>query len=152
MMKKYIANIIIILSGIVFITGCSTTKRLGEDEVLYTGVKKMKIEPIEGVKVDGDVISAVKDPLSVPPNNPLYSPYYRTPFPFGLWVYNNFVPKKNKGFKHWFYNKFAKEPVLISGVQPELRIKVVEDILANYGYFGAEASYSLLYNKKNKKY
>ena len=49
MMKKYIANIIIILSGIVFITGCSTTKRLGEDEVLYTGVKKMKIEPIEGV-------------------------------------------------------------------------------------------------------
>lgn len=94
MMKKYIANIIIILSGIVFITGCSTTKRLGEDEVLYTGVKKMKIEPIEGVKVDGDVISAVKDPLSVPPNNPLYSPYYRTPFPFGLWVYNNFVPKK----------------------------------------------------------
>ena len=62
-MKKYIANIIIILSGIVFITGCSTTKRLGEDEVLYTGVKKMKIEPIEGVKVDGDVISAVKDPL-----------------------------------------------------------------------------------------
>ena len=40
MMKKYIANIIIILSGIVFITGCSTTKRLGEDEVLYTGVKK----------------------------------------------------------------------------------------------------------------
>lgn len=151
MMKKYIANIIIILSGIVFITSCSTTKRLGEDEVLYTGVKKMKIEPIEGVKVDGDVISAVKDPLSVPPNNPLYSPYYRTPFPFGLWVYNNFVPKKNKGFKHWFYNKFAKEPVLISGVQPELRIKVVEDILANYGYFGAEASYSLLYNKKNKK-
>ena len=151
MMKKYIANIIIILSGIVFITSCSTTKRLGEDEVLYTGVKKMKREPIEGVKVDGDVISAVKDPLSVPPNNPLYSPYYRTPFPFGLWVYNNFVPKKNKGFKHWFYNKFAKEPVLISGVQPELRIKVVEDILANYGYFGAEASYSLLYNKKNKK-
>ena len=150
-MRKYIADIIIILSGLFFITGCSTTKRLGEDEVLYTGVKKMEIKPEAGVKVDGDVISAVKSPLSVPPNNPLYSPYYRTPFPFGLWVYNNFVPKKNKGFKHWFYNKFAKDPVLISGVQPELRVKVVEDILENYGYFGAKASYSLLYNKRNKK-
>ncbi|MEI3342422.1 MAG: hypothetical protein V8R52_10095 [Coprobacter fastidiosus] len=41
--------------------------------------------------------------------------------------------------------------MLISGVQPELRIKVVEDILANSKEFGAEASYSLLYNKKNKK-
>lgn len=77
MMKKYIANIIIILSGIVFITGCSTTKRLGEDEVLYTGVKKMKIEPIEGVKVDGDVISAP----AFSPNHPASSIIFAIKYP-----------------------------------------------------------------------
>lgn len=147
-MKRYL----IILLFPLLLIGCDTTSRLGEGEVLYTGVKKMRIEPQEkGVKLDGDVESAVKEALTVKPNNALYSPYVRWPFPFGLWVYTHVTPKKEKGFKHWFYEKFAKKPVLISTVQPDLRTAVVPDILANYGYFGSTASYKLLYNKKNPK-
>ena len=65
--------------------GCDTTSKLGAGEVLYTGVKKMHIDPEEkGVKLSSDAESAVRDALSVKPNNALYSPYVRWPFPFGL--------------------------------------------------------------------
>lgn len=69
------------------------------------------------------VESAVKNPLSVKPNNPLYSPYIRTPLPVGLWAYNYLYTEKTKGFKHWLYERLAKDPVLVSSVQPELRVQ-----------------------------
>ena len=93
--------------------------------------------------------SDVRSTLSVAPNNPLFSPYIRTPFPIGLWVWNYMEPKREKGVKHWIYEKLAKEPVLVSTVQPELRMRVVKDILGNNGYFGAKADYELIYNKRN---
>lgn len=132
-------------------TACSTTSRLTEDEVLYTGVKKISIESTTGEKIPGNVQDDVKEPLSVAPNNPLYSPYIRTPFPVGLWVYNHFYTEKEKGLRHWIFRKLAKTPVLVSAVQPELRTKMVNDILANHGYFGAASEYELLYRKNNKK-
>ena len=79
--------------------GCSTTSRLGQDEVLYTGVKKIAIRPDSGVELSSTVESAIKAPLSVKPNNPLYSPYIRTPPPVGLWAYNHLYTPKSKGFK-----------------------------------------------------
>ncbi|MCD8287422.1 MAG: hypothetical protein LUC18_01065, partial [Porphyromonadaceae bacterium] len=133
-----------------FWTGCDTTSKLGADEVLYTGVKKMHIRPEEeGAKITSNAESAVRSALSVKPNNALYSPYVRWPFPFGLWVYNHVEPQKDKGFKHWFYDRFSKKPVLLSTVQPDLRVAVIPDILANYGYFLSSADYSLIYNRKN---
>ncbi len=39
----------------------------------------------------------MKEPLSVAPNNPLYSPYLRTPLPIGLWAYNYlYTPKAER--------------------------------------------------------
>lgn len=151
MNNRYIHTICCLGLVVLFFTGCSTTRLIPDDEVLYTGVKKMKFTSADSLKIPGYVISAAKEPLSVAPNNPLYSPYIRTPFPIGLWVYNNFKPKKNKGFKHWLYEKLAKDPILISDVQPDVRLNVVDDILGNYGYFGAKSHYELLYSKRNKK-
>ncbi|MBE5032442.1 translocation and assembly module lipoprotein TamL [Gallalistipes aquisgranensis] len=138
------------------LAACSTTRRLGEGEVLYTGVKKMKItEAVDSTgrdgAVPGDVVSAVKEPLSVAPNNTLYTPWLRTPFPLGLWAYNHLYTPKEKGFKYWLYGKLSKEPVLISRVQPELRLKVVEELLGNHGYFGAETRYEFYPRKRNPK-
>ena len=138
------------------LAACSTTRRLGEGEVLYTGVKKMKItEAVDSTGRDGvvpgDVVSAVKEPLSVAPNNTLYTPWLRTPFPMGLWAYNHLYTPKEKGFKYWLYGKLSKEPVLISRVQPELRLKVVEELLGNHGYFGAETRYEFYPRKRNPK-
>ena len=150
-MKKAIGITCIAILSLLMLIGCSTTKRIPDDETLYTGVKKMKIIPDSGVTITDAAEADVRSTLSVAPNNPLFSPYIRTPFPIGLWVWNYMEPKNNKGLKHWIYEKLAKEPVLISSVQPELRMRVVKDILANNGYFGAKADYELIYNKRNPR-
>ena len=56
-----------------------------------------------------------------------------------------------KGLKGWIYRKFSEQPVLVSDVRPDLRMKMVEEMLSRNGYFGSSASYELLYNKKNHK-
>lgn len=137
--------------GALLLAGCSTTKHLPEGEVLYTGVKKMTIVGDSGVKIAPEVKSEITSLLSVAPNNSLISPYVRYPFPLGLWVWNYMQPKKEKGFKRWLYNRLVSEPVLISGVQPDLRTKVAGDILANNGYFHSTADYELIYSKRNPR-
>ncbi len=136
----------------VAVTACSTTKKLSENETLYTGVKSLTITPTNKEKLPDALLSNVKEAINVAPNNPMpfLSPYYRTPFPIGLWVYNN-ISDSAKGFKGWIYRKFAKEPVLISDVRPEQRVRMIETLLDNSGHFGSTAKYSLLYNKKNPK-
>lgn len=133
------------------LAACSTTKRLGDNEILYTGVKKMTIESVTDEKIPGSVESAVKEPLSIKPNNPLFSPYVRTPLPTGLWAWNAFYTEKDKGFRAWLFRLMAKKPVLISDVNPELRMHLVEDILDNHGYFGSSANYEILQKRNPKK-
>lgn len=129
---------------------CSTTSRLGEGEVLYTGVKKLRINAPDTVDVPDAVSDNIKSTINVKPNNSLYSPYVRYPFPLGLWLYNHWS-EDSKGLKGWIYRKFVEQPVLISDVRPDLRMKMVEDMLAKNGFFGATTSYELLYDKRNPK-
>lgn len=134
--------------------GCSTTKRLADGEVLYTGVKKMKFESADdSLKVIKSAVSAAKKPLSVKPNNPLISPYVRTPLPIGLWAWNYLYTPEKKGLKAWLYRRFAKEPVLMSDVKPDVRVQVADQILENYGYFGVRTDYEIIpsKNKPEKK-
>ena len=126
---------------------CSTVRKLGEGEVLYTGVKKINIV-VDDEKNAPAPPSAITSALSYPPNNPLYTPYVRTPLPTGLWVYNWNI-KKQRGVKYWLYKKLSKRPVLVSDVQPDLRLKVVENTAKEYGYFGVRSDYELVYNKRN---
>lgn len=131
---------------------CSTTKRLEEDEVLYTGVKKISITAPDSVKLPDGVTDQIKSVLDVAPNNPLYSPYVRTPFPVGLWVYNNWTitPKTGK-VKKWLYNLLVSDPVLVSTVRPEMRMKMLQDLMDNNGYFGSSTTYEIIPDKKNPK-
>lgn len=132
------------------LASCSTTKKLTGDEVLYVGVKKMKIETPAKVKLNGTQKSAASGPLSVKPNNPLYSPYVRSPFPIGLWVYNWNI-KKEKGLKWWLYRKLAKKPVLISDVQPALRLKMVDNAMKDFGFYGTRSRYEVIPKKHNPR-
>ena len=128
---------------------CSTTSRLEAGDVLYTGVKKVDYRQADSVKIDADVQDQIFEAINVKPNNPLYSPYYRTPLPIGLWVYNHWNPK-SKGLKGWLYRKLAAQPVLISRVRPEARVKMINTLLSNNGYFSSSAAYTLNYSSKNK--
>ena len=128
---------------------CSTTKKLGENDVLYTGVKHLKYHE-DSVKVDEGVKTDIFTAINVKPNNPLYSPYYRSPFPIGLLLYN-YIDEDATGFKGWLYKHFAAKPVLIKRVNPQARVDMINTILRNNGYFTSSASYQLNPSKDPKK-
>lgn len=141
---------VFLIVAIATLVSCSTTKRLGADDTLYTGVKKIDIVSYEKDKIPAELETRLKESVNVAPNNPLFSPYVRHPFPVGLWVYNNWSNPPS-GFKHWLYEKLVDEPVLISDVRPEVRTKMIDQILDNNGYFRGHASFELLPERNKKK-
>lgn len=132
------------------LAACSTTSRLPEGEILYTGVKKTVITPPEGEKVASGVASQIKGAVNVKPNNCLISPSLRYPFPIGLWVWNHWNEPK-KGIGKWIYSKLVEQPVLISDVRPDVRVAMIDRMLDNNGYFQGHASYSLVQGKNPRK-
>lgn len=129
---------------------CSTTRRLPEGEILYTGVKNVDIQADSASGVPSAMASAIRTSVDVAPNNYFKLLKWRYPFPLGLWVYNNW-PNPEKGFKHWIYEKLVEEPVLVSDVRPEVRTHMIEEILDNNGYFRGTATYSLVQGKNKRK-
>lgn len=149
---NYIVILVLIVVVMTMFTSCSTTRRLGEDEQLYIGVKKYNVEKAEGVQIPEGLDAQMKDIINVPPNASLISPYVRHPFPIGLWIYNNWnVNDSSSRAKKWFYNRLVSKPVLISTVNPEMRVKALNTVLENNGYFGSEANFELLPDKKDPK-
>lgn len=147
-------HILPLLAGLIAIVlaACSTTKRLESGEVLYTGIKQTKIESTVKEKLPDEMVSNIKAAVNVKPNMPVpfLSPYVKNPFQLSLWAWNS-MTDSTKGFKKWFLNIFAREPVLISDVRPEVRSAMIKEILDNNGYFDASSSYTINYDKKNKK-
>ena len=143
--KNIILSLVVAVVAIA-VSSCSTTKRLAPDELLYNGVKNFKVTPEKGEEVPSEVDEYLFDAINVKPNNSLYSPYFRTPFPVGLWVYNHWN-ENSKGIKGWIYDKLVEQPVVIDDVNPALRVEMIKSILDNHGYFSGSARYELI--KKN---
>ena len=151
--KKYLGRIPAALALAVAMlwlaASCSTTKKLGEGEMLYNGMS-IKIEGPEGEKLPPEMKSDLTKAVNVKPNNPwpFISPYKRSPLPIGLWVYNN-MSDSAKGLKKWIYNKLVAQPVLLSDIHPEQRINMLDQVLDNNGYFRGRATYEVK-EQKNK--
>lgn len=151
--ERYIYHIgCLVLSFLLaFLMSCSTTKNLPENEVLYTGIKKIEVENQDITPEGEEALSEIEAALSFPPNNALLgSSSIRIPFPFGLWVYNAFVNKKGK-IGQWIFKKLASKPIYINTVNPEVRTKVAYNLLREYGYFNGATSYQIDPDPKNPK-
>ncbi len=136
--------------SLLFLAACSTTRNLPEDETLYTGMKKTVVENRDASKAGDEALEEVYAALAVPPNNALFgSSSVRVPFPFGLWMYNAFK-KSEKGLGRWMFNRFSSEPVLISTVNPDVRVKVARNLLRDYGYFNGQVAYEVIPTKKRQ--
>ncbi|MBP2691858.1 MAG: BamA/TamA family outer membrane protein [Muribaculaceae bacterium] len=130
-------------------SGCSTTRRIPEGEILYNGLKKVEFAD-DSVRLPSELASSIKDAVNVPPNNYWKLLGWHYPFPLGLWVYNNWINPPS-GLKHWLYEKLVAEPVLVSDVRPEVRTKMIDEILNNNGYFRGSASYELVTGRNPRK-
>ena len=130
-------------------TSCSTTKHLPEGEILYTGQKPMIVLNRSTSPVGEITLEEVEAALATAPNNSfLGSSTMRTPFPIGLWFYNGFQ-QYERGVGRFLFNKFAAKPVLMSAVNPDIRVKAAHNLLRDYGYFNGRVSYQTFTDPKD---
>ena len=144
-MKGIYSNILTgCLIGIMLFSGCSVTKHLPEDEILYSGNKTV-IQNKSNTSVGQTALTEIEAALDKAPSTKILF----LPIPFKMWMYNDFV-KYKKGFGKWMFNRFAANPpVFISTVNPEVRIKVATNLLHDYGYFNGKVTYETLADKKD---
>lgn len=144
---KISLHVLALTAATAILAACSTTSCLEEGEQLYTGMKKIKYEDYERSEHLIDTQAELDAALACAPNGALFgSSYYRTPFPYGLWIYNAFHSKTD-GFSKWLTNTFGKAPVLMEEVNPELRTSVARTVLENNGYFRSNVSYDIIEGK-----
>ncbi|MBO4672781.1 MAG: BamA/TamA family outer membrane protein [Bacteroidaceae bacterium] len=150
-MKKVITHIVI-LYVLGMLAGCSVIPNLPEDEFLYTGIDKVKVENEKGTLAEENALVEVKAALDYAPNGAILgSSYARSPFQLGLWTYNALVDKQRTGFSKWFFNAFASTPITISQVSPDIRVKVATNLLQNYGYFRGKVDYHLVDQRRDQQ-
>ena len=123
-----------------FACGCSTTRRLAPGETRYTGVGKFDVHTAGGEKVPTALLDNLKEASNCDANDYIIAPFIK--IPLGLWVYNNWNDSA-KGIKGAIYNWLVKPNVLISEVSTEMRVKLMEQILDNNGYFGPQQHMTL---------
>lgn len=144
----------------IFLASCSTTSGLQEGEKLFIGLKEItyNTDTLADDQQSALVVShqeetqtEVDAALQTAPNGSFFgSSYYRTPFPYGLWIWNA-CHESSGVIKKWLNKSFGTQPVLINNVNPTLRSQVAENVLKNNGYFNGKVTYDIVDTKNPKK-
>ena len=148
-MKKTIIYILTLL----FALSCSTTKYVPDGDRLYIGIKDVEFVDAE-TNATGSVgetaMEEVRYALDYAPNGSIAGSSSLRGLPLGLWWYNALHNSESKLGK-WFFNVFAKEPVLLSKVNPDLLADVATNVLKYYGYFNGKVKATIIPSKRNEK-
>lgn len=135
----------------ILLTACSTTSDIPEGDRLYTGLKTIEYKDYERNSHFLSTQEEIEAALACAPNGALLgSSYYRTPFPYSLWIWNAFHDSQSI-LGQWLSKTFGNEPVLMSWVNPELRASVAQSQLRNHGYFRGSVGYDEIVSKNGKE-
>lgn len=133
------------------LAACSTTKKVPDGDQLYVGLTKINYQNYDRNDHFYTTRDEMEAALACAPNGALFgSSYYRTPFPYGLWVWNAFSESTGPIGK-WIAKSFGKAPVLMSWVNPELRASVAQSVLKTHGYFRGNVSFEVITQRNPKK-
>ncbi|MCU0362306.1 MAG: BamA/TamA family outer membrane protein, partial [Bacteroidales bacterium] len=142
---SYIYLTIVLLAA----AGCSNTRFLAEDDLLYTGKGKVEIINRNEIPKTASVKKYVESITTHKVNNAIFDT--RVLPPVGLWVHN-YMKVEGKGkFTKWLYKTLSSSPVLVSDVNPELRSAKIENDLFDRGYFHTRAWAVVDTGRKNPK-
>ena len=144
-------HVILTIAALAALVSCSTTKLVPDGDQLFVGLTDIDYQNY--VKDDHFVETQeeVEAALATKPNGALFgSSYYRTPFPYGLWIWNYAYGSHGK-FKQWLNKSFGKAPVLMSQVNPALRASVAQSVLRKNGYLHGYVTYEEKPQKNPKK-
>ena len=133
------------------IVSCSTTRYVPEGDRLYIGIKDVKfVDAQENATgpVGKTAMEEARYALDYAPNGSIAGSSTLRALPIGLWWYNCLHNSQSKVGK-WLFKKLAKEPVLISKVNPDLLADVATNILKYYGYFNSNVEAEIIPSEKN---
>lgn len=148
---KHLRNLILLIAIFSLTISCSTTSGLPEGEKLFIGLKEITYGEHENSDHFSTTQEELDAALQTAPNGALFgSSFYRTPFPYSLWIWNAFHEKNGK-FAKWLTQSFGKQPVLMRNVNPVLRSQVANNILKNNGYFNGDVDYEIIETDNPKK-
>ena len=132
---------------------CSTTRYIPDGDMLYTGIKKVEFTD-EKENASGSVgktaLEEARYALDYAPNGSIAGSSTLRALPIGLWWYNALHNSDSK-VGRWMFDKLAKEPVLISKVNPDLLADVSTNVLKYYGYFNGNVEATIIPSKRNPK-
>jgi hypothetical protein len=149
--KNHIINFLSLTLTITVIISCSTTSGIPEGDKLYTGLTKIDYNNYENKETISDAKTEIDAALACAPNGAFFgSSYYRTPFPYGLWIWNAFH-ETHGVFGKWLNKSFGKAPVLMSWVNPALRASVAQSVLRNHGFFHGKVKYNVMQMNNPRK-
>ena len=138
---------------------CSTTKNVPDGDQLFIGLTKIAYQDSGQDSLQDErqrehyntTQEEVEAALATAPNGALFgSSYYRTPFPYGLWIWNWAGDSSGK-LKKWMKKSFGKPPVLMSQVNPALRASVAQSVLRKNGYMHSTVTYNEVPQRNPKK-
>ena len=147
MKNKYIACLLPIVA---FLSACSSTKSIPEDDQLFTGVENINYVTDKKDSHFASTKEEIDAALATAPNGAIFGSGIRSPFPIGLWVWNEFTGKDD-AFSRRMLKSFGSNPVLMSWVNPGLRAKVAKLVLQAHGYFRGNVEYEVLKQGNPKK-
>lgn len=145
----------ILLGGTICLglVSCYPTRFVPEGEQLYSGLKSHQIEHQGRGSAYDAAMEEIEVALAKAPNGAILGSSnmrLKTPFPYGLWVYNAYRDSES-GFGRWMFRLLAADPIYISTVNPELRVKVATNLLHDHGYFNGAVGYEVIDNRRNPK-
>jgi outer membrane protein insertion porin family len=135
-------SILFLAITLVLIASCNTTKLVPKGDALYTGAT---------IKVKDSTLSKKEKKKVIDQTKGLPRPLPNSKFlgiPFKLILYNMAGDTSKHGFIRKFLRKIGQPPVLLSSVNLDYNIKILQNFLQNIGYFQAEASGDTIVKKR----
>ncbi|WP_421879686.1 BamA/TamA family outer membrane protein [Marinoscillum sp.] len=124
---KQVSNIVITVFGL-WLSSCSVSKFIPEDEVLYTGAS-VNLNFPEKVKNKGAIREQVSGVLYPKPNSELLG------MKLGLYYHYRAEKKNFAPVTKWLNKKFGEEPVYLSDVDVAKTEELIGNRLENNGFF-----------------
>lgn len=143
-MNRRVQHIIAIMF-VCCVSACSLTKYVPKGDALYTGAT-IKVEDSTLTSKEKKKIKKRTEDLPRPkPNSKFLG------IPFKLILYNMGGDPDKGGFIRNFFHKIGQPPVLLSQLNLDYNVKLLQNYLQNIGYFHATASGDTTIRKKKAK-
>lgn len=134
-------NITIFIFFVLLLAGCSPTKHLPANDKLYTGATVVVKGPSLSVRARKELKENLTGLTRPKPNSRLLG------IPFKLMAYNMFYNARKGLFKN-LRDKFGQPPVLLSQVNLDENIKLLQTYSENKGYFHAKTTGDTIVKRK----